>query len=474
MRISLDSTALALAALFAALISAGCTVGPNYHRPAIQTPPAFRGPAPGALSATDSIADVKWPSIFNDPQLTAIITTALTDNYDVRIAAARVLQARAQFAIARSNIFPTLSGSASNTAQRGSSVGSIVFIPRGTNLDVDYTSTGFNLSWELDVWGRLRRLTEAARAQYLATEEGRHAVVTTLVGDITNNYLFLREADDELAIGRRTVEIAQRSLQLTQIRRQGGVATSLDVRQAEQFLYTAYAQIAASQRQIEQFENLLSLLAAKNPGPIPRGKAITDFFSPPTIPPGLPSDLLERRPDIRQAEQQLIAANANIGAAKAQYFPQITLTGLLGVQSRALTGLFTRPAENFSIAPNATVPIFNAGRIRNQVRFSEAQQQELLATYQKSINTALREVSDSLVAYRRLTEQRAQEELLVAALVDTERLSTLRYRGGLDSYLQVLDAERNLFTGQLDLARLRRDELSAVVNLYRALGGGWQ
>ncbi len=465
---------VATTALAAALLTGACTVGPKYHRPAVQTPPAFRGTAPDVQSTTDSIADVKWPAVFNDPQLTALITTALTDNYDLRIAAARVLQARAQFAIARSNIFPTISGSASNTAQRGSSVGSVVFVPRGTNLDVDYTSTGFNFSWELDVWGRLRRLTESARAQYVATEEGRHAVITTLIGDITNNYLYLREADSELAIDRRTVEIAQRSLELTTIRRQGGVATSLDVRQAEQFLYTATAQIAASQRQIEQFENLLSLLSAKNPGPIARGKEIIDFFAPPTIPAGLPSTLLERRPDIRQAEQQLIAANANIGAAKAQYFPQITLTGLLGVQSRALTGLFTRPAENFSIAPTATVPIFNAGRIRNQVRYSEAQQQEALATYQKAINTALREVSDSLVAYRRLTEQRAQQELLVKALEDTERLSTLRYRGGLDSYLQVLDAERNLFSGQLDLARLRRDELTAVVNLYRALGGGWQ
>ena len=462
----------------AALLLAGCAVGPNYHRPAIQTPPNFRGAVPeGSPDVTptvDSIADVKWANVFNDPKLTSLINTALTDNYDVRIAAARILQARAQFSIQRSYLFPTIDGSAGNTAQRGSSVGSIVFLPKGVNLDVDYYSTGLNFSWEIDVWGRLRRLNEAARAQYLATQEGRRAVVTTLIGDLTNNYLFLREADSELEIGRRTLEVARRSLDLTVIRRQGGVSTSLDVRQAEQFLYTATAQIAASQRQIEQYENLLSLLAAKNPGPIERGKAITDFFAPPTIPAGLPSTLLERRPDIRQAEQQLIAANANIGAAKAQYFPQITLTGLLGSQSRALTGLFTRSAENFSIAPSATLPIFNAGRIRNQVRLSQAQQQEALATYQQAVNTALREVSDALVSYNRTQEQRKQEELLVAALVDTERLSTVRYRGGIDSYLQVLDAQRSLFTGQLDLAKLRRDELSAVVNLYRALGGGWQ
>jgi len=456
-----------------ALFSFGCAVGPNYHRPSLQQPPAFRG-APAGPPSVDSIADTKWPAVFNDQQLTALLATALTDNYDLRIAAARILQARAQYGIARSNIFPTLTGSANNATLRQSSVGSIIFVPSGTNLDVNSTSAGFNLSWELDVWGRLRRLNEVARAQYVATEEGRRAVITTLIGDITNNYFYLLESDSELAISRRTLEVAQRSLDLTQIRRQGGVATSLDVRQAEQFLYTATATIAAAERNIEQFENLLSLLAAKNPGPITRGKTLTDFTAPPTVPPGLPSTLIERRPDIRQAEQQLIAANANIGAAKALYFPQITLTGLLGTQSRALTGLFTRPSENFSIAPDATIPIFNAGRIRNGVRYSEAQQQEALAVYQKSVNTALREVSDALVAYNRTTQQRAQEELLVKALQDTQRLSDIRYRGGIDSYLQVLDAERNLFTGQLDLARLRRDELSAIVNLYRALGGGWQ
>ena len=455
------------------LLSLGCMVGPNYHRPAPQVPVTFRA-APEGVTDPYSIADRKWPDVFADPELTYLISTALTDNYDIRIAAARVNQARAQFAIARSNIFPTVSGSATDTTQRGSSVGSIIFIPAGTNLDVNYLSTGFNLNWEIDFWGRLRRLNESARAQYFASEEGRRAVTTMLISDVTNNYFYLLEADAELAISRQTLEVAKRSLDLTTIRREGGVATSLDVRQAEQFLYTATATISAAERQIEQFENLISLLIAKNPGPIARKRTLTDFFTPPTIPPGLPSALIERRPDIRQAEQQLIAANANIGAAKAQYFPQITLTGLLGVQSRALTGLFTKPAENFSIIPGGTIPIFTAGRIRNGVRYSEAQQQEFLATYQKTVNTALREVSDALIAYNRLGQQRAQEELLVKALEDTQRLSNLRYTGGLDSYLQVLDAERNLFTGQLDLARLRRDEQTAIVNLYRALGGGWQ
>ncbi len=453
-----------------ALLLAGCAVGPNYRRPAVQAPAQFRGAPP----SVDSIADTKWPALFNDAPLTQLIDTALRDNYDLRIAAARVLEARAQFAIARSNLFPTVNANGSFTAQKGSSVGSIIFIPKGTNLDVSYTGAGFNLNWELDVWGRLRRLTETARAQYLATEEGRRAVITTLIGDVTNNYFYLREADLELEIALKTRDVAERSLNLTTIRRQGGVATSLDVRQAEQFLYTATSQIAADHRQIEQSENLLSLLAARNPGPMVRGKALTDFTTPAIVPAGLPATLLERRPDIREAEQQLIAANANIGAAKALYFPQITLTGLLGVQSRALSSLFTGPARNFNISPQGNLPVFNAGRIRNGVRYTEAQQQEALAVYRKSINTAFREVSDALTAYNRTTEQRAQEELLVKALEDAERLSNIRYRGGIDTYLQVLDAERNLFQGQLDLARLRRDELTAIVNLYRALGGGWQ
>ena len=256
------------------------------------------------------------------------------------------------------------------------------------------------------------------------------------------------------------------------MRRDRGVATSLDVR--EQFLYTATGQIVSAEKQIQQDENLLSLLIAKNPQSIDRGKALNDFPTPPEIPVGLTSALLERRPDIRQAEQTLITANANISAAKAQYFPQITLTGLLAGQSRELAQLFTGPGRDWSIVPNAALPIFNAGKIRNNVRYTEAEKQEALANYEKSIKCAFREVVDAIVGYHKTAEQRAQEELLVKTLQDTDRLSTLRYQGGLDSYLQVLDAERNLFQGQLDLARLKRDELVAIATLYKALGGGWQ
>ena len=461
--------ACGLVALAACLLS-GCAVGPNYRRPVIATPPQFRGGEPG----TASLADSKWFDLFKDDKLSEVVNLALAQNYDLQIAAARVLEARAQLGITRAELFPQLSATASFNATRGSSIGSFNFIPAGTNLDVSYTQAGFTLGWELDVWGRVRRLTEAARAQYFGTEEARRGVITTLISDVTSNYFALREADLEIEIARKTRGVAERSLALTTERRQGGVASSLDVRQAEQFLYTATSQIAADERQIEQTENALSLLTARNPGPIPRGKALTEYVVPPEVPAGLPSALLERRPDIRQAEDSLVAANANIGAARAQYFPQISLTGLLGGQSRALTALFTGPGRNWNFIPTATLPIFDGVRIRNNVRLAEAQRQEALVNYQKAITTAFREVSDALVGLRRTREQRTQEELLVKALQDSDRLSTLRYRGGLDSYLQVLDAERNLFQGELDLARLRQTELTSIVMVYRALGGGWQ
>lgn len=455
----------------AAVFLAGCAVGPNYQHPQVPAPPQFRdAPAPGA----ESIADTKWFDLFKDDQLNALVKTALAQNYDLQIASARILEARAQLGISRSKSFPEIDGNLSFTAVKPSTLGATTFIRPGTNLDSSYTQGGFTLNWELDLWGRIRRLNESARAQYLATEEARKGVINTLISDVTANYFNLREADLELTIAEKTKGIAENSLRLTTVRRTGGVATSLDVRQAEQLLYSATSQIAAAKRQTEQTENLLSLLLAQNPQSIERGKQLETITAPPAVPPGLPAALLERRPDIRQAEQNLIAANANIGAAKAQYFPQITLTGLLGTQSRQLMNLFTANARSFNVSPGLTVPIFEAGRLRNNVRLTEAQQQELLATYQKSVLTAFREVADALAARTRLAEEREQQELLVKALADSQRLSTLRYKGGLDSYLQVLDAERNLFAGELTLAKLRRDELVAVVDLYRALGGGWQ
>ena len=463
---------LALTVL-AALAAASCTLGPNYKRPLIEAPDTFRGAAAEAAQPGASLADVKWSELFHDDTLTGLVTTALEQNFDLRIAAERVLQARALFRIARSDRFPSVDGSVEVAATRVSQTGATQGIPADVDPEVAYTQVGFSLGWELDVWGRVRRLNEAALARYLATEEARRAVVTTLVGDVTETYLALRGFDLELDIARRTRDVALENLRLTEARRDRGIASSLDVRQAEQLLYTATGQLAALEREIAQTENALSLLLGQVPGDIPRGLSLEAFEAPPSVPAGLPSALLERRPDIRQAEQELVAANAQIGAAKAEYFPRISLTGFFGAQSRALSDLLTSPAATWSVGAGALAPIFNAGRTRANVRFTEAVQREALVTYQRTIYTAFREVSDSLAGYRKTSEQRAQQQRLVEALRESTRLSTSRYEGGLDSYLPVLDAQRNLFQGELDLARLRQQELAAIVQLYRALGGGW-
>jgi len=460
---------------FTLLALCGCTLGPNYKRPQVALPAAYRGtPAPAAgADPAASLADTKWQDLFPDPAMNQIVATSLANNFDLRIAAERVQEARAQLGITRANQFPFLDVQAGLTATRPSSTGSNTFVRAGTKLSSTYTSLGAALSWELDLWGRLRRLTESARASYLATEEGRRAVTVSLVGDVMDTYFQLLEQDSELDISRKTQASANDSLRIVRLRRDRGAASGLDVSQAEQLLYTASARIAAAERVIAQTEDQLSLLQGAPPSAQARGHKLEEIPIPAQAPPGLPSAILERRPDIRQAEQNLIAANAQIGAARALYFPQVALTAFAGGQSRYLLDLFSAPARVYSVAPTALQSVFHAGQIRNQVRFTEAQQRELLINYQRSIYTALREVADSLVGFDRLREERAQQEHLVTTLEDAVRLSDLRYRGGLDSYLQVLDAQRNLFSGQLALAQLRLQERIAVVQIYRALGGGW-
>jgi NodT family efflux transporter outer membrane factor (OMF) lipoprotein len=462
--------------LAAALLLSSCAVGPHYQRPRITAPSQFRGPAGGSAPETParSIADLSAFDLFHDPTLTALLKTALTQNNDVHIAAERVLEARSQYGITRSNIFPSVDATGQFNSVRSSSTGAYTFVPSGLNLSTSYTQTGFSLSWEADLWGRLRRLTESARAQYLASEAARNAVISTVIADVLTDYLNLLELDMELDIARNTRGAAERGLALTDLRHQRGAATGLDVRQAQELLYTATSQIAATERQIGETENALSLLLGQNPSEIARNAKLDSIADLVTIPAGLPSAVLERRPDVVEAERTLIAANAQIGAAKALWFPQITITGFLGGQSRALSGLFTGPGRQWSIAPTADLSIFNAGRIRSNVHLAEATKREMIAAYQKAIQNAFREVSDALIDHDRNREQLKQQELFVEALKDADRLSEMRYQGGLDSYLQVLDAERNLFQGQLSLARLHRDELVSVVQLYRALGGGGQ
>jgi len=447
-----------------------CTLGPNYHRPPQTLPDQFRTAPQAAANA--SIGDTRWFELFRDPTLKELIDNALRENFDVRIAAERVIEARAQVGITRAGLFPTVDATGQFSASQSSAIGAFPF-PGGQPFKTSYTQAGLNFNWEIDLWGRVRRLTEAARAQYLASEEARHGVVLSLVSDVMTGYFALREQDLELEIAQRTRDAAQQNLRLIELRRERGASNALEVHQAEQFLYTATAQIAATQRAIGQEENALSLLLGKAPAAIERGTGLEQLQPPPDLPPGLPAALLERRPDIRQAEDNLIAANAEIGAARTLFLPQISLTGFLGGQSQALLALFSGPARMANIGPSATAPIFHAG-LRAGLQLTEAQKTEMLVSYQKSIFTALREVSDALVAHEKTLQQRQEEEKLVAALSESVRLSELRYRGGLDSYLQVLDAERNLFGGQLQLAQLRLQELDSVVDLYRALGGGWQ
>jgi multidrug efflux system outer membrane protein len=467
------SRELQLATLLAgALAAASCTMGPNYKRPVVAVPDAHRG-ATEAAGTTASLADLQWFELFRDDTLTDLVNAALKENFELRIAAERVLQARAAYGITRSNQFPEIGASADVVAARASKRGANTAIPEGADTSVAYTQAGFTFAWEIDVWGRLRRANEASWAQYLATEEVRHGVITTLVADVSETYLALRALDLELQIARRTREVANDSLRLVQARRTGGVASGLDVRQAEQLLYTASGEIANLEREIALAENALSLLLGRAPGDIPRGRPLEAFQAPPSVPAGLPSALLERRPDIRQAEQELIAANAQIGVAKAEYFPRISLTGFLGVQSRALSNLLTGPAGLANASLGAAAPIFNAGRTRANVQLAEAVQRELVVNYQRAIYGAFRDVSDALAAHAKTREQRTEQERLVEALNESARLATERYQGGLDSYLPVLDAQRNLFEGELELARLRQRELASVVQLYRALGGGW-
>jgi outer membrane protein, multidrug efflux system len=452
------------------LLLSGCAVGPNYKRPSVNVPDTYRGAVPPEAQqpAAESLGDQKWWEVFQDKQLQDLIHTALQQNYDVRIAATRILEARAQVGIARADQLPTISGGAQAVNERNPRV---KLYPQ---YETSSNQVDLSLAWELDFWGKYRRATESARANLLATEWARKEVIDTLVSDVAAAYFQLRELDLELEISRRTLASRKNSLQLTQTLANGGATSMLDVRQAEQLVFTAAETIPDLERQIEQQENFISTLLGNNPGPIARGTKLTEQPHPPQIPAGLPSSLLERRPDIREAEAQLIAANAQIGVAKADYFPQITLTATGGYQSSALTSLFTGPAGLWSFGGSLAQPIFEGGRIRSNVRFTEARQQEAALVYQQTIQQAFRGVSDALVGYSKDREFREQQEQLTFSAQDAARLSETRYRGGATSYLEVLTNETNYFDAELGLAQAQLNELVALVRIYRNLGGGWQ
>jgi len=430
----------------------------------------YRGTTPqdAAQPTAKSLGEQKWWEVFQDKQLQELIHTALQRNYDVRIAATRVLQAQAQLGITRADQLPTISAGAQAVNERNPRTK--FFPPYETNAN----QVDVSLAWELDFWGRYRRATESARATLLATEWARESVINTLVSDVATAYFQLRSLDLQLEISRRTLASRRDSLQLTQTLANGGATSMLDVRQAEQLVFTAAETIPDLERQIEQQENFLSTLLGNNPGPIARGMSLTDQPHAPDVPAGLPSSLLERRPDIREAEAQLIAANAQIGVAKAAYFPQINLTADAGYQSSALTSLFTGPAGLWSFGGSLVQPIFTGGRIRSNVRFTEARQQEALLAYQQTIQQAFRGVSDSLVEYHKDREFRQYQQQLALSAQDAAQLSEMRYRGGAASYLEVLTNETNYFDAQLGLAQAQLNELAGLVRIYRNLGGGWQ
>jgi outer membrane protein, multidrug efflux system len=447
-------------------LSAGCITGPNYQKPAVPTPSMYRG----GSSAPDvsSFGDQKWWDVFQDDALRELIRTALKQNYDVRIAAARIVEARAQLGIVRADQLPEVGAQASIVNERTPRV--VGRPPVETNA----TQLGASLGWELDFWGKFRRATESARATLVAQEWAQRQIVSSLVSDVATAYFQLRAQDLQLEISRQTFASRTDSLRLTRLLADRGATSMLDVRQAEQLVFGAGATIPDLEQSVEQQENFISILVGKNPDSIVRGRTLVDQPRPPEIPEGLPSSLLERRPDILQAEQQLIAANAQIGVAKAQYFPQISLTAAGGLQSSALTKLFSGPSGLWSLGATALQPVFEGGRIRNGIKVAEARTEAATLIYQRTVQEAFRDVSDALVAYRKSQEVRIQQEQLTKAAEDATKLSNMRYRGGAASYLEVLDSETRFFSARLALAQAELRELQSFVQIYRSLGGGWQ
>jgi outer membrane protein, multidrug efflux system len=479
---SLKGRYFSLAGLsFGVIVLIGCTVGPNYKRPTVAVPVTYREAAPESSAspasqseqvktapAAASLGDEKWWEVFQDKELQALIRTALKNNYDLRIAATRVLEARAQLGITRADQYPSLGAGGNITSQQNPKFGPI------PSYELTQGELVASAAWNVDFWGMYRRATEAARATLLANEWAQKEVMATLVANLASSYFVLRQLDLQWEISKRTLSSREDSLQLTQTLEQHGINSLLDVRQSEQLVYTAATELPDLERQIAQQENAINILLGNNPGDVPRGLKLTEQPHAPEVPSGLPSSLLERRPDIREAEENLIAANAQIGVARAAYFPQISLTGTAGYESPALTGLFTGPAGIWNLAGSFTQPIFEGGRLKSNVRFAQAQREQFVLTYQQTIQGAFRDVSNALIAYRKDREFATQQQHLVESAQDAARLSQARFKAGTTDYLEVLTNETNAFSAELGLAQAQGNELVALVQLYEALGGGWQ
>jgi multidrug efflux system outer membrane protein len=465
----MKKTARFLTAILGCISLAGCMVGPNYHRPNIQTPTVYRDLSenPQLQAQAASYADLPWWQVFQDPKLQELIRIALKQNYDLQLATERIVAARAQLAITRSNLFPQVQGNGNFTGGKD---------PSFQNTYNFFTLTA-DAAFQLDFFGRLRRATEASRAQLLATEDARQTVILTLVSDVASDYFALLELDLELQITRDTVQAQIASVKLTRLRLDHGVATKLDVLQAQQVLDTANAAVPDLERQIGQEEDAISILLGNYPQDVSRGLPLVKQALPPEVPPGLPSSILERRPDIREAEQDLVAANAEIGVAKAAFFPQISLTGSGGGsfgRSSTFTNLMSSQLGFWSYGAQVSQPIFTDGALRGNLRLAESEHQQALIAYRQTIQRAFGDVSDALIGYQKQHQVRLRLEDSVADLQESVRLSNMRYKGGTTTYLEVLDGQRSLYNEELTLAQARGSEYQSLVQLYRALGGGWQ
>jgi multidrug efflux system outer membrane protein len=464
----MKNTAL-LGILAVLVLEAGCLMGPKYKRPAVDIPQEYRAPAPQQAAQASSLGNEQWWQVYQDPVLTQLIHTAIAQNYDVRIAAARVLEAQAQVGITRANQLPSASVGADVFSEQNAKVSKLF-----PAYEVNGGELNLSVIWNLDFWGKYRRQTEAARAQLLATEWGQRAVLSSLVANVATAYFQLRALDSELEISQRTLASRQQSVKLTQVLESHGSGSGLDVSQAEQLVYTASETIPDLERQIQQQENVLSLLLGENPQSVSRGRALTEQPVPESVPSGLPSELLERRPDIRQAEEIMVAANAQIGVAKASFFPSLSLTGLGGLESNALQHFISQPSETWDGAFSVSQPVFEGGALRSQLRLARANWQETVFSYQQTVQNALGQVSNSLIASQKNREFREQQELLTKAAQQTDQFSEVLYKNGGASYLQVLTSETNYFSAEINLVQAQLNERLALVQLYQALGGGWQ
>jgi multidrug efflux system outer membrane protein len=449
------------------LLTAGCAVGPDYQKPDVASPPAWLVDMQTAKDTANTI----WWEQFNDPTMNDLITTALRENYDLRIATARVEEYYGRYGATRADLFPQVGYGGSASRTQATQKGPIPF-PAGTSSKYNTYQADFSASWEIDIWGKIRRATEAARADLMAVEDFRSGVILSLVSSMATAYVDLRSLDRQLEIARQTAKSREESVKLFEIRFKGGNISEMEYSQVKSEYYVALAAIPDLEKRVRQQENFINLLLGRNPGPIVRGKVLDDIALP-AVPAGLPSELLARRPDIRQAEQQLIAANARIGVAKAQYFPSISLTGFFGSSSTELKDLFTGPAGAWSYAGSLAGPIFTAGKIKGTVKAAQAAQQEALFGYEQAIRNSFREFEDALIDQDRTRVQLDAQAQQVAALATYARLARLRYENGYTSYIEVLDAERSLFNSQLSYAQTQDTLLRALVNVYKASGGGW-